>query len=266
MFDVNKMKIVNTTKGESEMLQEATKQGINRFNNVFGISKRGETGADQEENAPQAEKSAAEKIYGYNAMPAHPAPTERILENSAAPGTAKSPAELIYGHKVMPSHGLNGSARPPKPPEYPDYTSKLPEVLKKAEGWLNTDYALEGTKYSGSKAEKKSGADCSGAVWGIYKEGGLDYPYEPTSGFDESMYFRKLENGERGLPGDVVVVRGSRNGQPSGHAGIYDPNLQPPYNILSAEKKGFKIGTISVFESQHKGKANFYRYVGPPKK
>jgi len=88
----------------------------------------------------------------------------------------------------------------------PDQGRKIPGAAQK---WSGTPYK------SGGKS--REGADCSGAVWGIYGEAGFPYPYSPSAGFPGVPNFQPAP-GNIPQPGDIGWWNGHMVSTPTGAA------------------------------------------------
>jgi RHS repeat-associated protein len=122
-------------------------------------------------------------------------------------------------------------------------------IADTARGWEGTPYRTGG--------KIKEGADCSGAVSGIYKEAGFPYSYLNSRNFPNSPNFRPAPNNEPQV-GDV--------GQWNGHLIIYDPEAGTNLNAWSATHEGgpqFGPANVNWFTPRY-GEVTWYRYYDPP--
>ncbi len=96
----------------------------------------------------------------------------------------------------------------------------------------------------------KAGADCSGAVSGIYAQAGIDIGHMFSFSFPKSSKFVAVT----GAPqvGDV--------GWYPGHVVIYDDGAGPGRNVWSASHTGGPV--FGAGASAWYGKPTWYRYVG----
>jgi len=96
----------------------------------------------------------------------------------------------------------------------------------------------------------KDGADCSGAVWAIYQQAGLQYPYLSSREIPNSKYFARIPDDASPVLGDLGVY--------PGHVVIYDPNAGPGKNVWSAFHTGGPV--FGAAASTWFGKPAWYRY------
>jgi RHS repeat-associated protein len=113
-----------------------------------------------------------------------------------------------------------------------------------AQDWANSKVPYV---YGG---KTKKGADCSGAVHGIYDQAGVPYPYTQANQFPNSPYFSRVPDGESPQTGDVAVY-------PS-HVAIFDPNAGPGDNVWSAHQTGGPV--FGPAKSSWFGTPVFYRW------
>ena len=123
--------------------------------------------------------------------------------------------------------------------------------MKEAESWKNTPYAEVG-----GNSEKGVGGDCSGTVYKIYQDAGLEYPYHSASNFPQLVnkgYFKEI-TGEEALPGDVI--------QWPGHTAIYVEGRGAEAKVHGARRSGIPY-TLSHpakwFDSR--GNRRYFRYA-----
>jgi len=122
------------------------------------------------------------------------------------------------------------------------------QIVDMAKSWEKTPYLFGG--------KSKSGADCSGSTWAIYKEAGFPYKYLPSASFPNSSNFQpSLDN----IPqvGDV--------GRWNGHMAIYDPNAPDGNNVWTAHRTSGPPYGADQFERYNKiyGPVQWYRYYKP---
>ena len=135
------------------------------------------------------------------------------------------------------------------------------KLVNTAKGWERTKYSSTTTKYNvgyeGAKATKGKGADCSGAVWAIYKEAGFPYRYRWSAEGMDSLCFQKAT----GSPevGDV--------GWWQGHVAMYGGKDEKGRDMVysargSSDDKLFGLWPLKWFEDA-KGKTTWYYYDVP---
>jgi len=122
------------------------------------------------------------------------------------------------------------------------------QIADVAKAWSKAPY----TPYvSGGKT--RAGADCSGAVWGIYKEAGYPYPYSPSVTFSKNPYFTPVSAPQ---VGDVGLY--------PGHMAIYDPNASKGMDVWSASRPGGRaFGPRKSSWYLKLGPVQWYRYNKP---
>jgi RHS repeat-associated protein len=122
------------------------------------------------------------------------------------------------------------------------------QIIDVAKSWEKTPYLFGG--------KGKSGADCSGSTWAIYKEAGLPYKYLPSASFPNSPNFRPSPDNVPQV-GDV--------GRWNGHLAIYDPNAPDGNNVWTAHRTGGPPYGPYRFEHYNKiyGHVQWYRYYKP---
>lgn len=76
----------------------------------------------------------------------------------------------------------------------------------------------------------KSGADCSGSTWTIYKDSGMEFPYSPTATFERNPKFKPVQGDPQ--VGDIVLF--------PGHMVIFDPKAATGINAWTARHTGGK--------------------------
>ena len=124
-------------------------------------------------------------------------------------------------------------------------------IADAAKGWYGTPYLTGG--------KSKKGADCSGSVWGIYKDAGFPYGYSPSSLFSKNSRFKSVNDPQAG---DIGLF--------PGHMVIYDPNAAKKCScgagsdsdVWSASRPGgnpFGPGNSDWY----RGTVQWYRYDKP---
>lgn len=128
------------------------------------------------------------------------------------------------------------------------------QIATLAEGWRNTNYAPRGTAFAGPKAQQQQAADCSGSVWAIYRQAGLDYRYADTADFaaaaaNGTIPFREVADADR-QPGDVVLYPAA------GHMSIYAGDGM----VWSAHKANLPFSEFRINCFDKGGTHRIYRY------
>ena len=135
-------------------------------------------------------------------------------------------------------------------------------------------------KYAGGKPVKGKGADCSGAVWAIYKEAGLSYgTHTNTAGFPARVgtdakftkgthFFKKVDAPQVGDIG--WWTNGKKDEDAGGHMVIFDPKVGKTDrgvvgNLWSASNstspRNFGAAHDSFYNGKHGyGTVTWYRY------
>jgi RHS repeat-associated protein len=133
------------------------------------------------------------------------------------------------------------------------------KIANEAKTWTGTPY------YSGGGAKSTKGtegkADCSGSVWGIYRNAGYPYAYKASADFPSSPNFRPAPDNKPQV-GDVAWW--------NGHVAIYDPNAAnaegaPKDSVLwSARRAGKPFGPAPLkWWTESKGPVKYYRHWIP---
>ena len=100
----------------------------------------------------------------------------------------------------------------------------------------------------------RQGADCSGAVCGIYRETGFDLDRITTATLPNSPYFTPVVGDPQ--VGDVGVL--------NGHMFIYDPNAAENRDLWAASHPGGRdFGPSSTDWEGYNGDVQWYRYREP---
>lgn len=106
--------------------------------------------------------------------------------------------------------------------------------------------------------KSRGNADCSGSVWGIYKEARYPHPYTNTGGFGMLKEFKALDSGQTPRVGDVVHY--------GGHMAVYAGKDSSGSDMVwSARGDQMHSGKPFVKTEMKKlGESpNFYRYKLP---
>jgi hypothetical protein len=130
------------------------------------------------------------------------------------------------------------------------------QIVDVAKGWEETPYAPKHTQYAGPNATqgKSGGADCSGSVWAIYGQAGLNYRYTDTADFaaeaaSGAIPFREVAEEDR-QPGDVVLYPGP------GHMSIYAGDD----TVWGAHKPNLPFDQKPLKYFDERGGHRIYRY------
>jgi RHS repeat-associated protein len=117
-------------------------------------------------------------------------------------------------------------------------------IADTARSWTGTPYDRGGST--------RQGADCSGAVCGIYREAGFDLGRITTETLPNSPYFTPS-------PGNIPQV--GDVGLLNGHMFIYDPNAGDDRDLWSASHPGGRpFGPASTDWDGYNGDVQWYRY------
>jgi RHS repeat-associated protein len=165
--------------------------------------------------------------------------------------TAKDPNLFVGGDVNLYGYVLNDpiSWKDPRGLDFvtPEEGQHIAEV---AQGWVGVPYKRGG--------RTKSEADCSGSIWGIYKDAGFPYDYVQTSDFPNSPRFEPAP-GNIPQPGDVGLFKG--------HVVLYA--AFGPFDLWSAHEPGkpFSSALLERYEKyflkKNQSKVQWYRYNKP---
>ena len=133
--------------------------------------------------------------------------------------------------------------------------SQQDAIRKAAQDWA--DWNVPYMKVGGSSSKK--GADCSGSVWAIYKQAGIDYEYRDTGTFHNSPDFTPIPEGDDLQDFDIGVFPGSYP-RFLKHMVIYDSQAGDKKDVWTTRTGGrpFSAGNQTWFD----GKPTWYRFNG----
>lgn len=160
------------------------------------------------------------------------------------PKTAKDPPSVLdrLGPRPLPNFITPGQA--------------LGIVRTARDKWMGTPYVKKG--------KTTCGADCSGAVWGIYQNAGFPYKYANSYALPMSPNFRPAP-GNIPQVGDIGQMGFGNRDNWKGHLLIYDPDAGKGYDSWSAHHPGgapFGPASVKWFTDKW-GPVVWYRYVLP---
>ena len=133
--------------------------------------------------------------------------------------------------------------------------SQQDAIRKAAQDWA--DWNVPYMKVGGSSSKK--GAECSGSVWAIYKQAGIDYEYRDTGTFHNSPDFTPIPEGDDLQDFDIGVFPGSYP-RFLKHMVIYDSQAGDKKDVWTTRTGGrpFSAGNQTWFD----GKPTWYRFNG----
>jgi hypothetical protein len=140
-----------------------------------------------------------------------------------------------------------------EPSMYRDITpERRDKIIKRAGQWKR--WNGYGVPYRKGGSNRETGADCSGAIWGIYNEAGLRYDRCSSGGFGKNDNFKAIPF-EDLRPADVVVYKG--------HAALYKGEENGKRKVYSAHHTdGVPFGEAGLYDFGIP--IAFYRYYYNP--